>query len=90
MRQSFITFDADPNFVQMYFTTELARATRRCGRPRRIEAIQAALHPITSGLDDARRRGAEAVIAYLASIQAWLTIREEFCVSGPEVGECVG
>jgi AcrR family transcriptional regulator len=89
MERSFVAFDADPSFVRMYFTTELGRTARKRGRQRRIEAIQAALRPVTAGLPDDQRRNVEAVIAYLASIQAWLTMEEEFGLSGAQVGKSV-
>jgi hypothetical protein len=87
MRQSFAAFDVDPDFVRAFFLTELGRTARSRGRPKRIEAIQAALRPLTGDLDPARRLAYEAVIAYLASIQAWLTITGEFGLTGAQVGQ---
>jgi AcrR family transcriptional regulator len=89
MHKSFIAFDADAKFVELYFTTELGRTARRRGRARRVVAIQAALRPVTAGMDENRRRGAEGVIAYLASIQAWLTMREELGIDGVLAGESI-
>jgi AcrR family transcriptional regulator len=89
MRLSFEAFDTDREFIRAYFSTELGRTARTRGRRRRVEAMQEALRPITEGLEASRRRGAEAVIAYLASIQAWITMGDEFGLSGEQVGEAV-
>jgi AcrR family transcriptional regulator len=89
MARSFTAFDADRAFVRAYFSTELGRTARRRGRRRRIDAIQAALRPLTSQLQPEGRTAAEAIISYLASIQAWLTIQDEFELTGVEVGQAV-
>jgi AcrR family transcriptional regulator len=89
MAQSFVAFDADPDFVRAYFSTNLGRTARSRGRKRRIEAIRAALRPLTGRLPDSERVGAEAVIAYLASIQAWITMQDEFSLTGAQVGEAI-
>jgi AcrR family transcriptional regulator len=89
MQRSFKSFDTDPDFVRSYFLTNLGRTARVRGRKRRVEAIQAALRPATAGLDEEQRVAAEAIIAYLASIQAWITIQEEFGLTGAQVGQAV-
>lgn len=89
MEQSFVAFDADRAFVRAYFSTELGRTARSRGRRRRIEAIQAAMAPLTTGLDEPSRREAEAVISYLASIQAWVTMQDEFGLTGAQVARAV-
>jgi hypothetical protein len=89
MRTSFEAFDRDREFVRAYFSTELGRTARSRGRPRRIEAIRAALRPLTDGLDEQRRTEVEAVVAYLASIQAWITMQDEFGLSGEGVGRAI-
>jgi AcrR family transcriptional regulator len=89
MAQSFVAFDADPAFVRTYFSTDLGRTARTRGRKRRIQAIQAALQPLTERLPESERVAAEAVIAYLASIQAWVTMQDEFSLTGAQVGEAV-
>jgi hypothetical protein len=47
------------------------------------------MQPVTAGLPASHRAEAEAVIAYLASIQAWITMQDEFGLSGEQVGEAV-
>jgi AcrR family transcriptional regulator len=89
MRKSFEAFDADRDFVRAYFSTELGRTARTRGRRRRVNAIRAAMQPVTAGLPASHRAEAEAVIAYLASIQAWITMQDEFGLSGEQVGEAV-
>jgi AcrR family transcriptional regulator len=89
MRQSFVAFDRDPAFTRSYFDTELGRAARSLGRPDRIAAIVASLRPLTAGLAEGRRVEVEAVIAYLASIQAWITMRDEFSLTGEQIGNAV-
>lgn len=89
MAQSFVAFDADPAFVRTYFSTELGRTARTRGRKRRTQAIRAALGPLTRGLPDGERVEAEAIIGYLASIQAWMTMQDEFELTGAQVGSAV-
>jgi AcrR family transcriptional regulator len=89
MAQSFRAFDVDPAFVRTYFFTDLGRSARNRGRRRRIAAIQAALQSVTERLPASERVAAEAVIAYLASIQAWVTMQEEFSLTGAQVGDAV-
>jgi AcrR family transcriptional regulator len=89
MRKSFEAFDADRDFVRAYFSTELGRTARTRGRRRRVNAIRAAMQPVTAGLPASHRAEAEAVTAYLASIQAWITMQDEFGLSGEQVGEAV-
>jgi AcrR family transcriptional regulator len=89
MARSFETFDRDVAFVRAYFSTELGRTARTRGRRRRVESIQAALRPLTSRLSEEERAAAEAIISYLASIQAWVTIQDEFGLTGAQVGRAV-
>jgi AcrR family transcriptional regulator len=89
MRASFRAFDTDREFVRAYFSTELGRSVRSRGRRRRVDAIRAAMSPVTANLSSSQRDGVEAVIAYLASIQAWITIQDEFGLSGEQIGEAV-
>jgi AcrR family transcriptional regulator len=89
MARSFAAFDADRAFVRAYFSTELGRTARMRGRRRRVEAIQVALRPLTSRLAEEDRVAAEAIISYLASIQAWVTIQDELGLTGAQVGRAV-
>jgi AcrR family transcriptional regulator len=86
MARSFEAFDRDRAFVRTYFSTELGRTARRRGRRRRVEAILAALRPLTSRVSEPEPCVAEAVIAYLASIQAWVTMQDEFALTSAQVG----
>jgi hypothetical protein len=47
------------------------------------------MSPVTANLSSSQRDGVEAVIAYLASIQAWITMQDEFGLSGEQIGEAV-
>ncbi len=89
MVQSFTAFDLDPDFVRAFFVTNLGRTARSRGRRVRIEAIQAALKPLTAKMEEERRREVEAAIAYLAGIQPWLTLQVEFGFTGAQVGRAV-
>jgi hypothetical protein len=46
-------------------------------RGRRVQAIQAALEPVTEGLDEDTSRWATAVIAHLCSAASWVFIADD-------------
>lgn len=89
IQRDFAVFDQYPGLVQAFFHSELGRGARSRGRARRINGIRAALAETTAGLDDAERARVVGVIAYLASLQSWVSMTTEFGLSGEQVGQAV-
>jgi AcrR family transcriptional regulator len=58
-------------------------------RARRVAAIEGALEPLTRDLDVAEARRVAAVISYLCSSAAWVTIGDESGLPGDEVRAAV-
>lgn len=89
VEQAFPAFDHNPALVKAFFISQLGRSARSRGRARRIQAIGNALQEVTSGLDEPLRTEVIAVIAHLSSLQTWLTMTEEFGLTGAQVGQAV-
>ncbi len=89
IERNFPAFDQNPALVKAFFISQLGRSARSRGRARRIKAISQALAEVTSNLAEPRRTEVVALIAYLDSLQTWLTMTEEFGLSGTQVGEVV-
>jgi AcrR family transcriptional regulator len=89
IERAFPAFDQNPALVKAFLISQLGRSARSRGRARRIQAIRSALEEITNGLGEPRRTEVVAVIAHLSSLQTWLTMTEEFGLTGAEVGEAV-
>jgi AcrR family transcriptional regulator len=66
-----------PELTRALVRTTAGRATRSAVRGRRVEAIGAALKPVTDSLDADTARWATAVIAHLCSAASWVIITDE-------------
>ncbi|MGH9062384.1 MAG: TetR/AcrR family transcriptional regulator [Acidimicrobiales bacterium] len=66
-----------PALTRALVRTTAGQATRSAVRGQRVDAINAALKPLTDGLDDDTARRATAVIAHLCSAASWVTIANE-------------
>lgn len=66
-----------PELTRALLRTSAGRATRSAVRPRRLEAIRAALEPLTATLDADTARWATAVIAHLCSTASWVDVSDE-------------
>lgn len=66
-----------PELTRALVRTTAGRATRSAVRGQRVEAITAALQPVTEGLDADTARWATAVIAHLCSAASWVIITDE-------------
>jgi AcrR family transcriptional regulator len=66
-----------PGLARALVQTTAGRAARSGARAHRVEAIRAALAPLTQGLDAALARRATAVIAHLCSAAAWVSVSDE-------------
>lgn len=89
IERNFPAFDQHPALVKAFFISHLGRSARARGRARRLQAISQALAEVTSHLGEPKRTEVVALIAYLDSLQTWLTMTEEFGLSGAQVGEVV-
>jgi AcrR family transcriptional regulator len=89
IQRDFAIFDEHPGLVQAFFLSELGRNARAGGRARRLQALGEALADVTRDLEAAERTRVIAIIAYLASLQSWVTITTEFGLSGEQVGQAV-
>ncbi|MGH8997049.1 MAG: TetR/AcrR family transcriptional regulator [Acidimicrobiales bacterium] len=66
-----------PALTRALVRTTAGQARRSAVRGQRVDAINAALKPLTDGLDDDTARRATAVIAHLCSAASWVTIANE-------------
>jgi AcrR family transcriptional regulator len=66
-----------PGLTRTLVRTPAGRATRSPVRERRVQAIRAALEPVTDGLDPDTARCATAVIAHLCSAASWVFIADD-------------
>jgi AcrR family transcriptional regulator len=68
---------ARPELTRALVRTTAGRTTRSAVRGQRVDAIRAALKPVTDGVDADTARWATAVIAHLCSAASWVTISDE-------------
>jgi AcrR family transcriptional regulator len=66
-----------PELTRALVRTSAGRTTRSPVRGRRVEAIRAALEPLTADLDPETARSATAVIAHLCSAASWVFIADD-------------
>jgi AcrR family transcriptional regulator len=66
-----------PALTRALVQTTAGRAARSATRGQRVEAIRAALKPLTEDLDAGTARRATAVIAHLCSAVSWVTITDD-------------
>lgn len=85
-----VDFDERPGLVRAMALSQLGREARGHRREERLGAIRQALRNEVGDLPEQELRRAEAVVAYLHSMLAYTTMREENDLSGEEIGEAVG
>jgi AcrR family transcriptional regulator len=83
-------FDERPGLVRALALSQLGRDVRGYRRRERLQAIRRALRAELPNLSRQELKRAEAVLAYLHSMLAYTTMREENGLSGEEVGWAVG
>jgi AcrR family transcriptional regulator len=66
-----------PELARVLVRTPAGRATRSPVRGRRVQAIRAAVDPVTEDLDADTARWATAVIAHLCSAASWVFIADD-------------
>jgi AcrR family transcriptional regulator len=82
-------WDEHPNLVEAMALTRGANSVRSIRRRERLEKLREALGEVTDGLPEAEARQAFAVFAYLNSMLAWVTMRDEAGLDGKQVGAAV-
>lgn len=83
-------FDEHPGLVRALALSQLGQRVRGHRRRERLEAIARALRTELPAMPDDERRRAEALLAYLHSMLAYTTLREEAGLSGQEIGHAIG
>jgi AcrR family transcriptional regulator len=66
-----------PALTRALVRTSAGRAARSGQRTQRVEAIRAALEPLTAGRDADEARRATAVIAHLCSAASWVLVADD-------------
>jgi len=82
-------WDEHPNLVEAMALTRGANSVRSIRRRERLEKLREALREVTDGLPEDEAQRAFAVFAYLNSMLAWVTMREEAGLDGKQVGAAV-
>jgi len=80
------SFDKTPAHIQATITTPQGRAMRATQDEERRAAFLKAVDEI-GDLDDAERRSAAAILQLLYSAHAWLSLREQWGMTGAEAAE---
>ena len=82
-------FDEAPRLVRAMALSQAGRSVRSHRRARRLASIRNALAEVTDNLPKQEVREAEAVVFYLESMLAWVTMRDEAGLNGKETGEAI-
>lgn len=78
-----------PRLARVLVRTSAGQAARAGVRRPRVEAIKAALEPLTRELDESGARRATAVITHLCSAASWVLIADENGLDDAEAQEAV-
>jgi AcrR family transcriptional regulator len=89
LRSYCVDFDERPGLVRAMALSQLGHEVRSRRRAGRIGAIRQALEDEVGALPPADLRRAEAVLAYLHSMLAYTTLREEDGLSGEQIGDAL-
>jgi len=85
----FESFDEQETFIRAQLMTELGKTIRERGRSKRRPAIDAIVRRAAPQLAPAEVRRASSVIHYLASSEAWRSLKDESGMTGREAGKAV-
>jgi AcrR family transcriptional regulator len=72
-----VRLSSRPGLARALVQTSAGRTARSSVRGRRLDAIHAALKPLTDGLNADTARRATAVIAYLCSAASWVAVSDD-------------
>ena len=78
-----------PTLTRTLVRTSAGRAARSAVRAPRLEAIRAALRPLTDDLDAETARRATAVIAHLCSAASWVSVSDDSDLDDDEAQQAV-
>jgi AcrR family transcriptional regulator len=78
-----------PELTRALVRTTAGRVTRSAVRGQRVDAIRAALKPVTDGLDADTARWAGAVITHLCSAASWVIIADESALAEADAQQAV-
>jgi AcrR family transcriptional regulator len=76
-RDAAVKLSARPALTRALVQTTSGRAARSAARVQRVEAIRAALAPVTEGLEPDIARRATAVITHLCSAASWVAVSDD-------------
>lgn len=88
-REASCRLEQHPALARALRQTTVGPELRPPLRARRVAAIVGALEPLTQGLDPIEARQLAAIIAYLCSSNAWVTIGDESRLSGDDIRDAV-
>lgn len=86
----FATFDASPAHILASVTSPQGREMRSSLNHERRAAFLAAIEDAAANLPAAERAKAAGVVQLLHSAYAWLSLREQWGLEGPEAAEAAG
>jgi AcrR family transcriptional regulator len=78
-----------PGLARALVQTTAGRTARSSVRGRRLEAIHAALKPLTDGVDADTARRATAVIAHLCSAASWVAVSDDSGLNDDDAQQAV-
>jgi len=87
LRPAYEAFDRDADLITIAQSTPQGRALRNAVRDTRATAFRQATAAATEGLVEHDARLATAVIQLLHGGQAWMEMRQQWGLSGPEIAE---
>jgi AcrR family transcriptional regulator len=84
-REHLLAFDQHPKLVRAMAVSRAGNSVRSARRARRLESLSRALGEVTENLSHEERRQAEAMFGYLVNMLAWMTMRDEYGLTGEEI-----
>jgi AcrR family transcriptional regulator len=84
-RENLVAFDEHPMLVRAMAVSRAGNSVRSARRERRLESLGRALGEVTDNLSQEERRQAEALFGYLVNMLAWVTMRDEYGLSGAQI-----
>jgi AcrR family transcriptional regulator len=84
-RENLVAFDEHPKLVRAMAVSRAGNSVRSARRERRLESLGRALNEVTDNLSQEERRQAEALLGYLVNMLAWVTMRDEYGLSGEQI-----
>lgn len=83
--ENLVAFDEHPKLVRAMAVSRAGNSVRSARRARRLESLGRALREVTDNLSQEEQRQAEALFGYLVNMLAWVTMRDEYGLSGEQI-----